>query len=280
MNSKSFFDFKRRLINLFFKSALVSLTAIAVFAFAIIGWFVFQKGWPHFNLAFFTELPRPPGEAGGGILNAIVGSLIMVLLASLIGIPWGMAAGVYLSEYGKGRTAQVLRFTIDLMTTIPSIIIGIFVYGFIVVFFGFSTIAGACSLAIIMLPIVARSSEELLKLIPGHLREAGLGLGISRWKVILRLIVPSSRKGLLTGVMLAVARIFGETAPLLFTSLGNQFFSVSLTRPISAMPIQIYNFARSGFPEQEAMAWTGCLVLVLVVVMINLLTRILIHSRE
>lgn len=239
----------------------------------------FGEGFFLLDWAFFTQLPKGPGETGGGMANAILGSGVLVFLASLVGIPWGMAVGVYLSEFSFGKTAKVLRFTVDLLASVPSIVIGIFVYGLIVVPFGFSAYAGGAALMVIMIPVVARSTEEILKLIPAHIREAGLALGIPRWKVITRIIIPGSKAGVITGIMLAIARIAGETAPLLFTAFGNQFYSRSLNQATASLPVQIYTFAKSGFEDWERQAWAGALVLVFFVLLINLMTRLMMRSR-
>lgn len=272
---------RRRWINHLARLMLLLLTIAAALPFVFIVFYVIQKGASALHWSFFTELPKGPGEQDpGGMANAIVGSLIMVGLASLMAIPWGLGTGLYLSEYGRGKTAKSLRFAIDLLTSVPSIIIGIFIYGVLVAQFGFSAVAGALALGIIMIPTVARSTEEILKLIPNHIREAGLALGLPRWKVIIHLLIPGARKALTTGIMLGVARIFGETAPLLFTSLGNQFFSRSLNQPMAAMPLQIYNLAKSGYAELEAQAWAGAMVLVAIVILLNLLTRIILGGNE
>jgi phosphate transport system permease protein len=260
---------------------LLGLLAIgAAVPFGFISWYVLQKGAGALDWAFFTELPKGPGDTGGGMANAMLGSLTLIILASAIGIPWGLASGIYLAEYGRGRTAQGLRFAIDLLASTPSIVVGIFVYGLIVIRFGFSAYAGALSLAIIMLPVIARSAEEILKLVPGHLREAGLALGVPRWKVLLRIVIPGSLSGLLTGIMLAIARAVGETAPLLFTSLGNQYFARGLAQPTASLPVQIYNFAKSGYPDLERQAWAGALVLVFFVFILNLATRFMVRPRR
>jgi phosphate transport system permease protein len=273
-------DHKRRLQNHFARLTLTGLGLVAVFPFVCIVWYVIAHGGSALSWEFFTALPKGPGDIGGGMANAILGSFVMVCLASLVGVPWGMGVGIFLSEYGRGKTATCLRFTIDLMTSLPSIIIGIFIYGVLVVYSGFSAIAGAASLTIIMLPIVARSTEEILKLMPVHIREAGLALGLPRWKVILKIVVPGSRSALITGVMLAVARVFGETAPLLLTALGNQYYSRSLMQPTASMPVQIYNLAKSGFADLEAQAWAGALVLVVLVIAMNLLTRLAMRTAK
>ena len=281
MNLKptSFTDKKRKLKSQLIIGVLLFLALLACFPFLFISGYVLYKGFGSLDLAFFTQLPKGPGETGGGMANAIMGSGVMVFLSCAIGIPWGMAAGVYLSEYGTGKTARILRFSTDLLTSVPSIVIGIFTYGLIVVYFGFSAYAGAFALATIMLPIVARSTEEIMKLIPNHVREAGLALGLPRWKVIMRILVPGCVGALVTGIMLAIARVAGETAPLLFTALGNQFFSDSLNQPTASLPVQIYNFAKSGFPDLERQAWAGALVLVLFVFLINFGTRAFLYLQ-
>lgn len=280
LKATTFTDRKRKLKSQLVIGMLLFLALLACFPFLFISGYVLYKGFGSLDLAFFTQLPKGPGETGGGMANAILGSGVMVFLSCVIGIPWGMAAGIYLSEYGTGTTARVLRFSTDLLTSVPSIVIGIFTYGLIVVFFGFSAWAGAFALATIMLPIVARSTEEIMKLIPNHIREAGLALGLPRWKVIMRVLVPGCVGALVTGVMLAIARVAGETAPLLFTALGNQFFSDSLNQPTASLPVQIYNFAKSGFPDLERQAWAGALVLVLFVFIINFGTRAFLYLQS
>ncbi len=220
------------------------------------------------------------GEQGGGMSNAIVGSGILLALACTIGIPWGIASGIYLSEYKDGFTSRFLRFMTDLLTSVPSIIIGLFVYALLVVpFHGYSAYAGGVALAIIIVPIVARTTEEILKLMPVHIREAGLALGLPRWKVILRIVLPGSLGGVMTGLMLAIARVAGETAPLLFTSFSNNFGFRGLSQPTASLPVQIFNFATSHDDTWRQKAWTGALVLVLFVFILNLTTRTLLARR-
>lgn len=264
---------RRRFINILMLCLLGFFAGCAAFPFFSISAYVLERGFGALSFEFLTQLPKGPGDEGGGMANAILGSATMILLASLVGVPWGLASGVYLSEYGRGNTARFLRFSIDLLASTPSIVVGIFAYGLIVLRFGFSAYAGSAALAIIMMPVVARSAEEILKLIPNHIREAGLALGLPRWKVICRILIPGSLGGLLTGVMLAVARVAGETAPLLFTALGNQFYARSLSQPTASLPVQIYNFAKSGYVDLERQAWAGALVLVMFVFSLNLLTR-------
>lgn len=269
------FRYRRRKVYNWIGCGLIVLSALlALSALFYVFGYVVSQGAPYLSWSFFTELPKPVGEVGGGMANALVGTLILVLLASAIGIPWGVLTGVYLSEYGRGKFANLIRFSIDLLTSVPSIIMGLFVYVLLVLpMKRFSAVAGATALAFMMVPIVAKTTEEILKLVPTHIREAGLGLGLPRWKVILRIVLRGSLGGITTGVMLAVARVAGETAPLLFTALGNNFWHQGLDQPISSLPVQIYNYAISPFQELHHQAWAGALVLVLFVFTINLITR-------
>ena len=256
--------------------ALLGGAAIAALIplFSIFG-YVVQQGLPALNLPFFTQIPKPVGESGGGMANAVVGTLILIFLASSIGIPWGMATGIYLSEYGRGRSAKIIRFAAEMLASIPSIIIGLFVYAVVVMTSKhFSAWSGGLALGILMVPTVARTTEELLKMVPVHIREAGLALGLPRWKVILLIVVRGSMKGIITGVMLGIARVAGETAPLLFTAFGNQFWSVNLNQPISSIPVQIYTYAISPYEEWHRQAWAGAFVLVSLVFVMNIITRI------
>ncbi|NQY99485.1 MAG: phosphate ABC transporter permease PstA [Bdellovibrionales bacterium] len=280
LQATSFQDRKRKAINIAALGAVLGLAFLAAVPFVLVSGYILVKGIGSVDWAFFTELPKGPGETGGGMANAMAGTGVLVTMACLLGIPWGMATGIYLSEYGHGKTASILRFTVDLLTSVPSIIVGIFVYGLIVVHIGYSSYAGAAALAIIMLPIVARSTEEIMKLIPNSVREAGLALGLPRWKVILRILVPGCMGGLVTGFMLAIARVAGETAPLLFTAFGNQFYSTSLDQPIASLPVQIYNFAKSGFPDLVRQSWAGALVLVGLVFFLNFGTRSLLYLKN
>ena len=263
----------RKYFSLWMMGVLSFLSFVALIPFIFISIFIISKGIGGLSLSFFTDIPHPPGVAGGGMGNAIVGSMTVVGMASLIGIPWGVGAGIFMSEYSYHWLSYVLRFIVDLFTSVPSIVIGIFIYHLVVVYYGFSAYAGALALTFIMLPIVAKSTEEILKLIPQHIREAGLALGLPRWKMIMSILIPGTASMLVTGVILAIARISGETAPLLFTALGNQFYSQKLSEPISTLPVQIYEFAKSGFEELENLAWSGALVLIVFVFLINLLVR-------
>ena len=253
------------------------MSVLAVAPFLFIVYYVLLQGISAVNWDFFTQLPSAPGEEGGGMANAILGSLIVVGLASVLGLPWGIGMGIYLSEYKHTKTAVILRFITDLLMSAPSIVVGIFIYGVLVVRYGFSAYAGALALMIIILPVLARGTEEILKMIPGHIREAGLALGLPRYKVILRVLVPGASAMLITVVILAIARVAGETAPLLFTSLGNQYHITSLSEPTATLPVQIYELSKSGFKEMEQQAWAGAMVLVLFVFLINLFTRVFLY---
>lgn len=267
--------YKRRKVLSVWMTSLLGVASIsAAGALFFVFGLVLVRGLPHLDWSFFVNLPKPVGEAGGGMLNALVGSLLMVCLGSAVGIPWGVGAGIYLSEYGRGRLAFIIRFAADMLASVPSIVIGLFVYVIVVrPMHRFSAVAGSISLAIIMIPIVARNTEELLKLVPQHIREAGLALGIPRWKVTLWIVLRGSLSGLVTGVMLAIARVAGETAPLLFTALNNRFFSASLDQPIASLPVQIYTYAISPFQDWNQQAWAGAFVLVIFVFLLNILTR-------
>ncbi len=262
----------------FFHYAMISLfliaTAIVLLPlFGIIG-YVAAQGLASITSEFFTEIPKPVGEVGGGVYHALVGSAILVGMASVLGVGWGVAVGVYLSEFGKGRLGKFVRFGTEVLAGIPSILIGLFVY--VAVVFPlkqFSAFAGAVALSIIMIPTIARTTEEVLKLVPTSLREAGLGLGISRWKVTIFVILRGSLGGIATGVILAISRAAGETAPLLFTAFGNQFVSYQLNQPIASLPHQIFTFAISPYEDWHAKAWGAALVLMLFVLSLNLFTR-------
>lgn len=271
---------KRKLKNYFFCFLLGLCAFTALFTLLNVFGYVLFKGTPGLTLSFFTELPKPPGSANGGLANSIVGSITLVALASIIGIFFGISTGIYLSEYGRGKLAIFIRFSTDMLSSVPSIVIALFVYVILVVpLKSFSAYAGSTALAIIMIPIVARTTEELLKLVPTHIREAGLALGLPRWKVILRIVLRGSLGGIATGVILAIARISGESAPLLFTAFNSRFWQTSLAEPISSLPVQIYNYAISPYDDLHKLAWTSSLVLVIFVFIINLITRLILKPQ-
>ena len=258
---------------------LATLLGVALLV-TILGYVIFQ-GLPAVNLPFFTERPRPFGEAGGGIAPALVGTLLLAAVSGVIAIPVGIAAAIFVVEYRSGRFAAPVRFAAELIAGLPSIVIGVFVWAFLVrgLVGHYAAVAGAVALAVIMVPIVARTVEEVLKLVPNSLREAALALGAPRWKVILSIVLPTARAGVLTAAILAVARSAGETAPLLLTALGNDFFSTDLLRPIGALPLQIYRYAVSPYDDWHVKAWGASLVLVVVIGAIGLLLRFVARQR-
>jgi phosphate transport system permease protein len=277
----SLHDRRRKIISHFWIAVLMLLSLVAVAPLFFIFAYAIYRGAPGLNFEFFTAVPLPMGEAGGGMSNAIVGSAILLTMAGLIGVPWGIASGIYLSEYKDGITTKLLRFMTDLLTSVPSIIVGLFAYAlFVVPMKGYSAYAGSVALAIIIVPIVARTTEEILKLMPVHIREAGLALGLPRWTVILRIVLPGSLGGVVTGIMLALARVAGETAPLLFTSFSNNFGFRGLGQPTASLPVQIFNFATSQDDVWRQKAWTGALVLVIFVFVMNLSTRLVLSRRK
>ncbi|WP_263339237.1 phosphate ABC transporter permease PstA [Acidicapsa dinghuensis] len=257
-------------------TALAILATILVVAPLIaIFFYLVYKGASSLNLAFFTQIPKPEGEVGGGMANAIIGSAVILAIASVIGIPIGIGGGIYLAEYGRGtKLANAVRFTADVLNGVPSIVMGIAAYALVVVpMHHFSAFAGGVALGIMMIPTVTRSTEEMLLMVPHAVREAALGLGVPSWRSVLAITLKTASPGVVTGCMLAFARVAGETAPLLFTALGNQFWSVSLNREIAALPLQIYIYAISPYDDQHRLAWAASLVLIVLIVLSVALVR-------
>lgn len=233
---------------------------------AIFGYLVY-RGIGSINWAFLTQLPKPVGEAGGGMANAIMGSIFILGIASVIGVPLGIGAGVYLAEFGRNRFGSVIRFTADVLNGVPSIVIGIVGYAIVVLYQKhFSALAGGVALAIMMVPTICRTTEEMLLLVPQALREAAYGLGVPRWRTTLSIVLRTATSGVITGIMLAFARVAGETAPLLFTAFGNQFWNFRLDQPTAALPLQIFVYAISPYDEWHRLAWAGALVLIILIV--------------
>jgi phosphate transport system permease protein len=267
-------DRVRRLISSVFVGACALSVLVALVPLALVLFFVVSQGMQALNLEFFTNTPRPVGEAGGGMVNAIVGTLILTGLASLIAIPIGVLSGVYMSEYAGTRLAVAVRFAADTLNGVPSIVIGVFAYGIAVLpFRQFSALAGGFALGVMMIPIIARTTEELLLLVPNALREGALALGATRARAVFTVIVPAALPGIITGIVLALARIAGETAPLLFTSFNNRFFTTDLTQPMSALTVQVFTYAISPYEDWHRQAWAGALVLVTFVLLCSLLAR-------
>jgi len=252
----------------------------ALIPLASVLWLVVSRGISGMNLSFWTHLPAPVGEAGGGIGNAILGTLYIVGIASLIGVPFGVGAGVYLAEKGDGPFGDVVRFTAEVLSGVPSIVVGLVAYGLVVLpMHRFSALAGGVALAVLMVPTLARSTEELVRLVPRSLREASLALGVREWKTSLRVVLRTALPGILTAILLAVARASGETAPLLFTSLNNQYWNFRADQPTASLTVQIYNYAVSPYADWHGKAWAAALVLLVVVGGLSLIARFLARSR-
>jgi len=263
-------------------SVVLGLCALLVIAplFLILA-FLLREGASSIDWNFFTQLPKPTGELGGGMANAIVGTLTLLAMAVTLGVPLGVMGGIYLSEYGSDRTNYWIRFAADVLNGIPSIVWGMVVWALLVVpFKGFSAYAGGVALGLMMIPLVMRTTEEVLILVPQSYREAALALGIPRWKIVTVIIVKAAMRGIITGVLIAMARVAGETAPLLFTALGNSFWNHDLSEPISALPLQIFNYAISPYDDWHRQAWAGALVLVAIILTLNIIVRFISRDRK
>jgi phosphate transport system permease protein len=265
---------RRRIISSLFVLFCGTAVVIALVPLGMILFFVLSQGVRALSPEFFTHMPVPVGEPGGGMANAIVGTLILTALGSLMAIPIGVLSGVYMAEFAGSRFASVIRFAADTLNGVPSIVIGVFTYGVAVLpFKQFSAMAGGLALGITMIPIIDRTTEELLLLVPGTLREGALALGATRARAVFSVVVPAAAPGIVTGVVLALARIAGETAPLLFTSFNNRFFSTDVTQPISSLTVQVFTYAISPYESWHRQAWAGALVLVAIVLACSLLAR-------
>lgn len=267
-------SFRRRFVNGFMLSLTYIAAGLATLPLLFVLFYLLEKGATSVNWTFFTSLPRPPGMSGGGASNAIVGTLVIVAGASVLGVPIGIGAGIYLAERKGAPLAVAVRFLADVLNGLPSIVMGIFAWELVVVPMGhFSALAGALALGAMMIPTVTRTTEEMVRVVPPSLREAALALGYTRWRTSLRIVLPTAMAGIVTGVLVALARIAGETAPLLFTAFGNDFWSLSLNQPMAALPLQIFNYAISPYDDWHAQAWAGALVLISLVLVISLLAR-------
>jgi len=249
-------------------------TAIAMLMLALILGYALIRGISYLNLTILTQAAKPVGETGGGMRNEIFGTLILVVLGSIIALPIGLLAGIYVAEYANPNVAAAIRFTADILAGVPSIVVGVFVYAVMVIpMHSYSAISAGVALAIIMVPIVARTAEESLRLVPSSMREAALALGITRWRAIVGVVIPGAMTGIITGIMLGVARIAGETAPLLFTALGSQFGVQGLLKPIGSLSLLIYHYALSPYPSQQRQAWAGAFLLIILVLGISIIVR-------
>jgi phosphate transport system permease protein len=268
---------RRRLSN-WTALGFITLAALIVTVplFLILGTVVI-RGLGTFNWAFLTQIPKPVGEEGGGMGNAILGSILLLCFASLIGVPLGIGAGIFLAEYGRNKFGNVVRFTADVLNGVPSVVIGMTAWALVVVPQGhFSLISGSVALGIMMVPVISRTTEEVLLLVPQSIREAALGLGIPKWRTILSVVLRSASAGIVTSVMLAFARIAGESAPLMFTAFGNEFWSSSPNQPVAALPLQIYKYAIQPYEQAHAQAWTAALVLISMIVLTVVFVRFIV----
>ncbi|MDZ4672947.1 MAG: phosphate ABC transporter permease PstA [Gemmatimonadota bacterium] len=276
MNRRDFRRFKSGIMV----ALMVGAVVVAVLPLLLILGTLVAKGASSLNLAFFTRTPVPAGESGGGVVHAIVGTLMIVGMAGLIGLPLGIGAGIYSAEYPGSRLTSITRFVADVMNGTPSIVVGVFAWTWIVANQGhFSGAAGSVALALIMIPMVMRTTEEIINLVPHSLREAALALGYPRWRTSLTVVVRTCLPGIVTGSLLAVARVAGETAPLLFTALGSQFMGLDLNRPMAALPLTVYTYATGPYEEWHRLAWATALVLILVVLILSVAARIATRER-
>jgi phosphate transport system permease protein len=269
---------KRKAANALMWIGATLATLLAIIPLGLVLWSVMSKGLSVVNWEFFTAVQNPPGEAGGGLKHAIVGTLLLVSIASAIGLPFGIMGGIYLAEYGNNRFGQTVRFAADVLNGVPSIVVGIFVYAIVIMPLPpenrhFSAWAGGLALGLMMIPTIMRTTEEIIRLVPMSLREAALALGDTRRHTTLKVVLGAARGGIITGVLLAVARVAGETAPLLFTALGNNFFNLNPNQPIASLPVTIYTFAIAPDDRWNALAWGGAFVLVMLVTVLSLCAR-------
>ncbi|MHB8580227.1 MAG: phosphate ABC transporter permease PstA [Ignavibacteriaceae bacterium] len=271
---------RRRTTNVVMLSVSFLAAIITITPLILIFYYTISKGIAHLNINFFTKLPTPVGESGGGMVNAIIGTLILIAIGGGIGIPVGILSGVYLSEFGKNKFGAVVRFFADVLSGIPSIVVGVVAYTLVVIpMRHFSALAGGIALAILMIPTITRTTEEMIKLVPQSYREAGLALGIPKWKITVLIVLKTAWKGIATGILLGLSRAAGETAPLLFTSLGNRFWSTNIFQPIASLTVYIYQYASSPFKDWNDQAWTAALVLIILISLLSLIFRIITRSK-
>lgn len=264
-----------------FMGSLWLAGVIAVVPLFLIIWYVLVRGLPVMGIPFFTQTAPPPGVSGGGMSQAFIGTAMIVGMATAISVPLGVLTAIYLAEYGRGRLAGVVRFVAEILLSTPSIVAGAFIWAIVVLaMHSFSALAGAIALTVLMWPIITRATEETLRLVPNELREGALALGVPRWKMVLRIVIPTAGSGIMTAVMLAVARGFGETAPILLTSLGNDFINTNPLRPTDAVPLRIYNYAQSAFTQWQSLAWGGAVTLLAAVLLLSICARILSDRQQ
>jgi phosphate transport system permease protein len=272
---------RRKLFSRVFEVLCALAVVVALIPLAMILFYVIKEGAGALNWDFFTKMPKPVGETGGGMANAIVGTLILIGIAALFAIPVGGICGVHLAEYPETKFSSAVRFAADVLNGVPSIVVGIFAYGLVVLpVKRFSALAGGVALGFLMVPIVVRTTEELLRLVPGGLREGALALGATRGRAVFSVIVPAALPGILTGILVALARVAGETAPLLFTALGNRFWSTSLTQPIASLTVQVYTYAQSPYDDWHRQAWAGAFLLVMIILTLSIAARLAVRRLE
>jgi phosphate transport system permease protein len=271
----------RKAISLVMTALCGAAVLFALVPLGFILFFAVSQGVQALNVEFFTHMPAPVGEQGGGMANAIVGTLLLTAIGAVFAIPIGVISGIYVAEYRESRLAELVRFSADTLNGVPSIVIGVFVYGLVVLpFRQFSAVAGGVALGVIMIPIITRTTDELLRLVPTSLREGALALGATRGRAVLTVVLPAALPGIMTGIVLALARVAGETAPLLFTAFNNRFFSTSLTQPISSLTVQVFTYAISPYDDWHRQAWAGALVLVAIVLTCSQLARLATRRLE
>ena len=272
---------RRRIISRIAEVFCALAVVLALIPLAMILFYVVTRGFGALNFAFFTHTPKPVGEAGGGMANAIVGTLILIGLAALFAVPVGLVCGVHLSEYGQSKFSSIARFAADVLNGVPSIVVGIFAYSIAVLpFKRFSAVAGGIALGILMIPIVVRTTEELLRLVPGGLREGALALGATRSRAVLTVILPAALPGILTGVLVALARVAGETAPLLFTSFNSPYWSTNIFQPMASLTYQVWTYAQSPYEDWHRQAWAGAFLLVLIILVLSIVARLAVRRLE
>ncbi|MCL4549210.1 MAG: phosphate ABC transporter permease PstA [Bacteroidetes bacterium] len=280
MTPSKFYTVRKKITSAVMMSLTLVATLAAIIPLVFIFYYTISKGITYLNLDFFIQMPKPVGESGGGMANAIVGTLILIGLGGAIGIPVGIMTGTYLSEFGNNKFASAVRFLTDVLSGIPSIVVGVVAYTLIVVpMKKFSALAGGVALGILMIPTITRTTEEMIKLVPHSIREAGLALGIPKWKTTIRIVLRTAWKGIATGILLGLSRAAGETAPLLFTALGNRFWSTKIMEPMASLTVYIYDYAKAPFEDWNQQAWTAALVLILLISILSLTFRIITRSK-
>ncbi|MDR3627670.1 MAG: phosphate ABC transporter permease PstA [Ignavibacteriaceae bacterium] len=278
LNTFSFF--RRKIVNAVMLSLSLLAAIITIIPLILIFYYTISKGITYLNLDFFIHMPKPVGESGGGMANAIVGTLILIGIGGAIGIPVGILTGTYLSEFGNNKFGFMVRFLTDVLSGIPSIVVGVVAYTMVVIpMRHFSALAGGIALGILMIPTITRTTEEMIRLVPQSYREAGLALGIQKWKTTLLIVLRTAWKGIATGILLGLSRAAGETAPLLFTALGNRFWSTKIFQPMASLTVYIYDYAKAPFEDWNKQAWTAALVLILIISFFSLMFRIITRSK-